>query len=115
MFKKNLFNHTGNPSGIASYREDHLVKGGVRSGFKVMGTCGSGQRFIMVSVSSVISKTFSFSSIPLFFPTCFSGVGEWVGGKSLAFFSMVCLREISFPFMQAFCLNSHKFQRRTCW
>ena len=67
MFKKN-FNHIGNPTGIAPYREDHWVKGGVKVGSKSWAYVGPGQRFIMVTVSDLISETLSFSSIPFFFP-----------------------------------------------
>lgn len=121
MFKKKLFNHVGNPTGIASCGKDPWIKEVSEVGSKSWAPVGSGQRFIMVTVSNVISKTFSFSSIPLFPLTCLSGFGKWVGGEKSCFLLNRVSEGDTFPFHASpfvLILTSFKVDlkdMRTCW
>lgn len=52
-------------TGIAFFREDQWFK---RVGSKSWAHITPGLRFILVSVSDLISETLSFSSVPVSFP-----------------------------------------------
>lgn len=61
-----FFNHIGNPTGIAPLEKITGLREVSEVGSKSHE--GPGLRFIMVSVSDLISETLGFSSLPFFFP-----------------------------------------------